>query len=238
MIIFANDKRNSGAYNFGATYRYWSNSAGDLHLPMSYEEDWSWLQDASELPEKLREIYEKYWKEGAGCFEYLAQRTGNRRAFGLLLIEELGSEEDDGAPKADDELYSRLAPYAQKLSEMLDNNADIIVAKNSGFGGCHEFCVFLPYESVEKYADICRRFLYDEVGQTLKKAAEPALNNELMAIVDGYVYFKTSAQTAKEGYEKLSLAMESSGIDPSNIGLVKAELRDSSDNTIDSYSNK
>ena len=59
-----------------------------------------------------------------------------------------------------------------------------------------------------------------------------------MAIVDGYVYFKTSAQTAKEGYEKLSLAMESSGIDPSNIELVKAELRDSSDNTIDSYSNK
>lgn len=66
---------------------------------------------------------------------------------------------------------------------------------------------------------------------------KPVKRYEILANVkDGYIYFKTNADTAREAYLALQKAFEKAGINVDNVPFGKVELRENGDDeAIDVY---
>lgn len=57
----------------------------------------------------------------------------------------------------------------------------------------------------------------------------------LVTINEGWLYFKTTAKTAKAGYDRLLEAFEDAGIDVSNVEFGSCELRDEDGDAMDEF---
>lgn len=62
--------------------------------------------------------------------------------------------------------------------------------------------------------------------------------NELMVILDGnhWLYFRTSQMMADKAFQEFLEALNNAGINDDNVGYIKAVLRNSAGDDIDSIS--
>lgn len=138
----------SNETNLDKHLKYWSNARGELHHYGEYD-----LKDISELPEELQRAYTELWEEGNGCLEYLVEYDGK---YYIALISEFDDDFANNNNFSMDELYEVAKKNAFELYEKeLFKNTVLIIGKETGFNGCHEFIFLVPAtESKNVYDEI------------------------------------------------------------------------------------
>lgn len=130
-------------------FRFYCNSTGDLFLPREDGKDSVSLQDMSELPYPLQDLYERFWSETHdGWLTYLVEHDGK---YGLMLEQEFSSDGSD--PNYTEEmavLYKEASALGERIEKCLEKfcpKAEVFIGENSGFGDCHELCVYVPSDA-------------------------------------------------------------------------------------------
>lgn len=147
---------------------YYCNTCGDINIPGS---DPLSYHDVDELPLRVRNLYENYWYEGAGCHMYVVNYKGSpAMALGYLLdesyLEDLMNK-DAVSAKDMQIFYNAILDYAKMLDR--DNNVagcEILVGEYTDPDG-HELLVIVPYELRGKIKTIAD-YLDGEVYSTVE----------------------------------------------------------------------
>lgn len=132
--------------------KYWSNACGELHHHGEYD-----LENVSELPEELQRAYNELWKEGNGCFEYLAEYDNK---YYIALISEFDETFANDSGVSTEKLYEIAKRNALELFHQdLFKDTILIIGKETGFNEFHEIIFLVPAMESEN--------VYDEIEDTI-----------------------------------------------------------------------
>lgn len=127
--------------------KYWSNACGELHHHGEYD-----LKDASELPDELQRAYSELWKEGNGCYEYLAEYDGK---YYVALVSEFDKTYADDENLSMDKMYEIGKRNALELYGKDLFKSTVLVIGKETVDNCHEIIFLVPaMESENVYDDI------------------------------------------------------------------------------------
>ena len=136
--------------------RYWCNALGELHKWGQYD-----LNDESELPAELRELYNTLWTDCPNSLLcYLTELDGK---YGISLIAEYYEHEEDGMTSQNN--YNHAYGVAERLQGEFDY--PILLAKEVGFPSYYkdfdtglnvaenatELVLFMPYGVTKEQFD-------------------------------------------------------------------------------------
>lgn len=164
--IFRNDDESVKEYD--RVLKFWSNSIGELHCPHV-----KGLPDITEdeLPEELKRIFRDLYDEPGGASLRYMVETEN--GYGLALLNEYDgvTGESSGIPFGP--LFETVIADGESVSNgQLFENCEIFVGERSGFYGCHELIVVVPWNTpVAAFVEIARRlddFVYCSCGLNSK----------------------------------------------------------------------
>lgn len=184
--------------------RYFNNSCGDTFVS-PVELTW----DAYNLPITIQRLFWSYWNEDGVAHRAYAVYNYHAQKYGMMYSAEWGdsdmSEDELEATYKNDAL-----PYAIALADKFKSiapNTIVYLGKGTGFDGCHEVQVFVPYNGtktkgvVNEYGNgledelVNVMFTLFQVGYLNRVVADcqpvPALDSEAFrGINDDYERFK------------------------------------------------
>lgn len=136
---------------------YWCNALGELHYHGQHD------LTEEELPEELRTAYNTLWTQNLSSLCYIADF---KNVYGIILTNEFDETTRQNLSCSSKEMYGHMKRKAQKYSQMKEfDGATFILGEGTGFFGCHEFIVFLPWnaspEIVSKIDSILNTDLYE-----------------------------------------------------------------------------
>lgn len=134
--------------------KYWSNACGELHYHGKYD-----LDGVSELPAPLQRAYNEVLKCGNGCLEYLVEFDGE---YYIALVSESdrGQEESTAGNMPTDGIFEKVSRKALELYETeLFKDTLLLLGKETGCDGCHEFFFLVPADTDED--------VYDKIEETI-----------------------------------------------------------------------
>ena len=149
---------------------YWTNAAGDFNFP-----GFAPLQqvDINDVPRTAQEIFEKYWMETSGTYEYVATFEGMfGLAFGYIfdygILEETGIVEEgkfsylreDQKQKKAEFLHAAVKAAAEEMAVPFDH---VLFGEDTDPTG-DEILIFIPYENLINYKRDVKGDFYDEAG--------------------------------------------------------------------------
>lgn len=142
--------------NLYESLHYWSNSCGEIHHGYTLED----LRE-EELPGPLLNAYHRLWEDGNGSYCYLAEF---KNECGIILVNEFDKDfaEDKICSMEDLFEYMRQRAVCYSKDERFDK-AKILLGKNTGCEECHEFIVFLPWNTSKETFDEIAALLLDTV---------------------------------------------------------------------------
>ncbi len=140
---------------------YWSNACGDLH------HDGKWIDEA-DLPDVLKDAYNRLWTEGNGSYNYLCEYQGK---LGIAMINEYHEFTEEGEI-GEKNNYEQAVKAAQELEKTDFPIESIFIGKEMGFPGttpdgtdgdyATELVVFMNPEKISKEQyDQLADYLYD-----------------------------------------------------------------------------
>lgn len=115
MKIYTNEKEYNDAL------KYWSNACGELH----YHGERDINED--ELPDELKDVYNRLWTEGSGSYCYLAEYNGE---YGLAIINEYHECTEEGRPGGKNN-YEQAVKVAKILEKKYPYT--VFIGKKLGF---------------------------------------------------------------------------------------------------------
>lgn len=118
MKIYTNPKTYNNAL------KYWSNACGELH----YHGERDITED--ELPDALKDAYNRLWEEGTGSYVYLAEYNGE---YGIAIINEYHELNDKGEP-GEPNNYKRAVEVGKKFQDIFPEYK-VFIGKEMGFPG-------------------------------------------------------------------------------------------------------
>ncbi len=130
---------------------YWCNSAGDLFVP-GPDGKTKDAHDPDELPLKIRNLYDNYWSEDAGCCMQAASYKERPGMVLNYLFDEGWCDELLGHEHTDEDverLYDAVKDVASIVERdhisMFCKSCTVFCGYKSDPDG-HEIVVFIPYE--------------------------------------------------------------------------------------------
>lgn len=152
ICYYTKDKRT----DFYESLSYWSDECGELYYHGKKG------ITTSELPEEARIAYNTLWTDATASLCYLVEFWNT---FGIVLINEFDTDTREYLSSTDEELYAHMKHKAEKYCLMDEfKPAVFILGEYTGCLECHEFIVFLPWntnpEAVSKIAAILDADLY------------------------------------------------------------------------------
>ena len=103
------------------------------------------------------------WKEGYGCYEYLAEYNGK---YYVALVSEFDNEFAKDEHITMDTLYELAKHNALKLfSQELFKNTILVMGKNTGFKQCHEIMFLVPALEAENVYDEIEAAIYKNIWE-------------------------------------------------------------------------
>lgn len=137
-------------------FSYWCTATGDFFHNGNYIEE-------QDVPEPLLKAYKELYKEGNGCYEYLAEYDGK---YYVALVSEFDSEYAEDSDMSMGELFEIGKDNALNLySSELFANTMLVIGKGTGVDGCHEFMFLVPVETKETVYDEIEKTIYDKIYQ-------------------------------------------------------------------------
>lgn len=142
---------------FGNDLGYWCNALGELHYHGQHD------LTKEELPEELRTAYSTLWTQNLSSLCYIVDF---KNVYGIILTNEFDETTRQNLSCSSKEMYEHMKRKAQKYSQMKEfDGASFILGEGTGFFGCHEFIVFLPWnastETLLKIDSILNTDLYE-----------------------------------------------------------------------------
>ena len=166
---------------------YWCNSTGDINVPGAAPMHCGNVED---LPEKQREIYEKYWNDNAGALVYVVTYRGRPGIVLGYLIDYSWLHDMLGISGRDDVPAEKKAIFQQAAEEAANNLADYLANAEGGkyaeaeviYGDGtdpdgHEILVFLPYGIAEMATELAgdieaEGLVYDRIEKAVVGVGE------------------------------------------------------------------
>ena len=127
MKIYENEQE------YNEVLKYWSNACGDLHEHGKRD------ITVDELPDILKDAYERFWSDSYGVLCYLAEYKGK---YGIALIAEYHEYTQEGDPNEPNN-FAQAVNVATALEEADFPSCEVFIGKEMGFPGC---CKADPYE--------------------------------------------------------------------------------------------
>ena len=151
--VFRNDEESVRA--FDKALLFWGNALGELHCP--HKEG---LPDITEeeLPDELKRVYQElFWEPcGDASLRYLVE---TEKGFGLALLNEYDGVTAETSGMDFGPLFETVIADGDSIAnDKLFENCEIFAGERTGFDGCHELIVVVPYNvSIDEFKKIAEK---------------------------------------------------------------------------------
>lgn len=159
---------------FDGSFKFWSNSCGDLHRNGN-----EWIKEDA-LPEPLQRAYKELWGEGYSSLCYLVETPDG---YGVALINEYDDYTASVKECSKEELFELVKTDKERVMASPGfENAKVYAGDYTGFEKCHELVVFFPADiPFDEFDSAAKALEYIAYNSYFDRAQKSSLDEQISA---------------------------------------------------------